>query len=392
MEARKRRAVGLIAISLIAIGVASMAYVLPGLHLGEAAKPQTIAARPALPTPSPQPFPISYDFATPSVGWAITARPIETAIFKTVDGGKHWRLASRLEDGTYGATIQFVDTTHGFVVTSAPDRLYRTTDGGAHWVRATMPGDKAYRITFTDPYRGSGMVPPPSPNVQHTVYTTEDGGSTWRRLPDVPRYGSDPVFRGSEAWLSANGSPSDGFHVFASYDRGLSWSWVDVPRPAYGKPLPAAPQFFSAQVNLLPGAGVAVRSVIGVQCRDPSQCVSNEAFFVSLDRGGAWKEVPLPPGGSTSFRDIAYQDASHWWALGDGLLFKSSDAGQTWDPIGTTMPRQSGMVMHIFDAQHAWAQGSIGLYTFAGAFPLSSVVVTSDGGANWTRVLPPQVS
>jgi photosystem II stability/assembly factor-like uncharacterized protein len=396
MEARKRRAVGLIAISVVAMVVASVSYVLPGLQLGGKAKPNSITANTAARTPSPAPvYPIAYDFATMSTGWAVVARPIETSVFKTVDGGKHWRLAGRLDEGTYGATIQFVDSTRGFVVTRAPDRLYRTSDGGTHWVRATMPGEGAFRVMFTDPYRGSALVPPPSPTGRQSVFTTEDGGSTWRRLPDVPQGASDPVFRASEAWISASGSPPDGFHVFASYDRGLAWSSVEIPHPAYRQPLPDGPQVFSAEVTLLPGGGVAAHVRVGVACRAKGLCAVNEALFVSFDRGGNWTEVPMPPRGFT-YRDIAYQDATHWWALGgDGLVYRSSDSGQTWELISSMAPTKIGEAtpaLQIFDAQHAWAHVSVSLFTFAGTVQTSAVLVTNDGGHTWTRVLPPAVS
>jgi len=58
LTGRQQRAVGLIAISLLAIVVACVAYVIPSLHLGEAAKPKTITAHPP---PSPPPnYPTMY--------------------------------------------------------------------------------------------------------------------------------------------------------------------------------------------------------------------------------------------------------------------------------------------------------------------------------------------
>jgi len=125
---RQRRAVGLIAISVFALATAGLSWIAPGLHLGEPSTSKTATSQVAPVATPPATYPTMYDFATLSVGWAVVARPLETTVFKTVDGGKHWRLQSRL-GGSYSATIQFVDTTHGFVVTGNPNRLYRTTDG-----------------------------------------------------------------------------------------------------------------------------------------------------------------------------------------------------------------------------------------------------------------------
>jgi photosystem II stability/assembly factor-like uncharacterized protein len=85
----------------------------------------------------------------------------------------------------------------------------------------------------------------------------------------------------------------------------------------------------------------------------------------------------------------------YWWALGDGSVFKSADAGQTWQVISSMAPRSPAnapVELHVFDAQHAWAQVPILLATFAGGVQTSSVMMTSDGGHTWTSVAAPQVS
>src|SRR3981081_4423175 len=120
LTARKRRAGALIAVSGLALTAAGWARVPPTLCLGEAANPKTIPAGRAAQTPSPPAiYPTMYDFATPTLGLAVVARPSETTVFKTVDEGKHWKAAGRVE-GSYNATIQFLDASHGFVVTRNP--------------------------------------------------------------------------------------------------------------------------------------------------------------------------------------------------------------------------------------------------------------------------------
>jgi photosystem II stability/assembly factor-like uncharacterized protein len=101
---------------------------------------------------------------------------------------------------------------------------------------------------------------------------------------------------------------------------------------------------------------------------------------VSFDRGLTWTEVLLPPGAFFYF-DIAYQDAVHWWAIGKGSLWKSSDAGQTWQETLPDVPLPAPYQLHVFDSKHAWAR----------VYP-SLAMVTNDGGLSWTRVIPPKVS
>jgi photosystem II stability/assembly factor-like uncharacterized protein len=374
LTARKRRAVGLIAISVLALATAGLSWIAPGLHLGESSTSKTAAV-----------YPTMYDFATVSVGWAVVARPIETTVLKTLDGGKHWRLQNRL-GGSYSATIQFVDTTRGFVVTGNPNRLYRTTDGGTHWTLAVMPLDRTYGITFSDARHGSSSVPATFVNVR-----TADGGDTWLRLPDAPKDSYGPVFRGTEAWLGAYATPLGRVHVYNSFDGGLAWSSVEVPVPPAFKPKSSGPQFFTAQVRLMPGAGVAVLLSVGTECQKNTPCVRpDEVQFQSFDNGGTWKGLPPPPA-EFGFGDIAYQDSVHWWAIGRGLVFKSSDAGYTWQQIAPMAPAAGQFALHVVDAQHAWAQNSMFMTQEGGGFQLSAVVVTNDGGLSWTRVPQPQL-
>jgi photosystem II stability/assembly factor-like uncharacterized protein len=389
LTARKRRAVGLIAVSVLAIAAAGWTWIVPTLHLGDAAKPKTIAAGSA-PSPAPAPvLPTTYDFATASIGWAVVARPAETKVFKTADGGKHWRPVSPLA-GSYGATIQFLDDTHGFAVTSGPNRVYRTTDGGAHWTQTVVPEGEPYSATFTDRRRGSllSLVARGHP----VLYTTEDAGDTWRVLPDPPQDSYGPVFRNAEAWLSTTGPSPDALHVYTSEDRGLTWSPVAVPRPSVSRSSSAGPTFFNAEVRLLPGAGVAVIVSVGPGCGKPAPCpAADQGKFVSFDHGRTWSAVPTPPS-AFNFRDIVYQDSVHWWALGSDSLFKSSDGGQTWQFTSSVAQRpQGGSNLRVFDAKHAYTQYSTTIQDRRETFRMSSVFTTSDGGLTWTRVSPPQL-
>jgi photosystem II stability/assembly factor-like uncharacterized protein len=381
LSARGRRAVALITVSLFAIAVASVAYVGPGLHLGQSAKSKTTSPNLSANTnSSPRPnYPIWYDFATPSVGWAATASAGETSVFKTVDGGKHWRLSSRLM-GNVVASLQFVDKTHGFIGTSVGHRLYRTSDGGAHWVEAKIPDDRAYRITFSDARHGAAFVYPTTPSSLLVVYTTADGGDTWHQLPDLPRDASSPpVFRGEEAWLGGSAPQPGGPHLYRSMDGGLTWTSIEIPRPS--QPLSDGATAFVTP-NLLPGTGAAVVVSVGYACLKASaKCnrgLAVDSLFVSVDRGVTWTEASRPPVGLTG-TDMAYQDSVHWWAVGSGSLFKTSDAGQTWKEVSSTLP-QGQIVLHVFDAQHAWAL--VFSYMSGG----SGLIATGDGGHTWWNI------
>jgi photosystem II stability/assembly factor-like uncharacterized protein len=393
LSARGRRAVALIAISLLAIVVASLAWIAPSSRPSDVA---TLAAKQVMPTKSfPPSYPISYAFLNRSVGWAEVARPGGgSTLFKTEDGGKHWRQLTSLV-GNWVGTLQFVDPTHGFVVTTHPVQLYRTTDGGAHWVTVAIPQGQTDGITFADARHGWSTVPPASPGQPPALYVTADGGDTWTRLSDLPQDSWGVVFRGSEAWLSAQGYEAGQLHVYASFDGGLNWTSRAVPRPQGSWGVAANPPAFYARTSVLPRAGVVAFVSSGPMCqktRGPCT-VYDVAEFTSFDGGSNWMHVAPPPG---DYFDIGYEDARHWWSAVGGTLFKSADAGQTWTQISMRQMPVGGYAFHFFDSQHAWVQVSTALVDIQDPEQVrryaSTLLFTSDGGLHWVKVNPPQPS
>jgi hypothetical protein len=167
-------------------------------------------------------------------------------------------------------------------------------------------------------------------------------------------------------------------------DGGLSWTSIEIPRPS--QPLSDGATAFVTP-NTLPGTGAAVAVSVGYTCPKASAKCNRfpavESLFVSVDHGVTWTEASRPPVGLTG-TDIAYQDSVHWWAVGSGSLFKTSDAGKTWKEVSSTLP-QGQFVLHVFDAQHAWAL--VFSYMSGG----SGLIATGDGGHTWTKIpaLPP---
>jgi photosystem II stability/assembly factor-like uncharacterized protein len=390
LSARRRWAVALISVSMVAIAVAALALIAPGLHQGE---PANLRTRAVTPSP-PLTYPTAYSFVNRSQGWAEVARPGgDSTIFKTDDGGRHWRLLTTLV-GNSNLTLQFVDPTHGFVLMSRPNQLYRTTDGGAHWVPVAIPlGSGA--VTFADARRGWSTVAPSGPSGLPAIYMSADGGDTWARFSDTPQDSSGLVLRGSEAWLSAQGFQAGQLHVYASFDGGLSWASRAVPRPPGSKAEAANPPAFFARVLLLPGTGVVVFVSTGPMCQKTANpcAVYDVAEFASFDGGSSWTYVPPPPG---DYFDIGYEDARRWWAAVGGNLYKSSDAGQTWSQIPGVPLLPGRYSFHFFDAQHAWVHVSTPLVDINDPEQVrryaSTLLFTSDGGLHWAKASTPVLS
>jgi photosystem II stability/assembly factor-like uncharacterized protein len=93
-------------------------------------------------------------------------------MFKTTDGGIHWKPSNIPGSAGAAQDVFFTDPNVGYVRTGAPDsgRLYRTTNGGESWTGAgASPGDN---IKFVDPGVGWSF------NYSKLSFTT-NGGTRW---------------------------------------------------------------------------------------------------------------------------------------------------------------------------------------------------------------------
>jgi photosystem II stability/assembly factor-like uncharacterized protein len=129
-------------------------------------------------------------------------------------------------------------------------------------------------------------------------------------------------------------------------------------------------------LSLVPGQGVV--ALLSDYC-------GHGQGYRSFDGGVTWRPLASPPG-TTSWWNIVYQDSSHWWAMGTGDLWKSSDAGASWKLVSQ---QQDGWQYsaHVIDANHAWAE----IDTSAPGAPyVGGLALTSDGGLHWSQVDTPR--
>ena len=168
----------------------------------------------------------------------------------------------------------------------------------------------------------------------------------------------------SEAWLASFGpAPAK---VYGSSDGGSSWRAHDLLFPP-GTAFPAGGQW-STSVTLLPGHGV----VASASC----ECAPTVDYkFATFDGGSTWRSVPGAPG------SVAYQDDRNWWVIDARTLYRSADAGQTWNKVSDQLPDWE-FGPFALDMRHAWARLSL-----AGGSGLGR---TDDGGMHWTRLSVPQ--
>jgi photosystem II stability/assembly factor-like uncharacterized protein len=370
LSLRARRAVALIAASLTVIVVASLLYLHPKIEL-----PATKVAAP-VPTPSPKlladRYWVDFAFVTPALGWSWVEVPMTSQywIFRTTDGARTWEQqlfgngldsANHFLSTEHRNSIQFFDRMRGLIYPGGR-AFFRTSDGGRHWSKMSLPY-AVESLSFADPLHGwlLGWVQDyPKEPVYH-LESTADGGETWTALPSPPKakttYGfvlGGLTFRTpGEGW--ARGTDRDQPAVYSSKDGGISWQQHLLPVPS--QPRPAG-----GVVSLLPGRGVLA--------------VTPDAGFTSFDGGATWRQIYLPLG-TSNYGNFAFEDATHWWSMqSDGNLYKTSDAGQKWQPVSYLLDNVVYEI-GIVDARNAWARLDSQNRRYG-------LALTTDGGVHWT--------
>ena len=367
LSRRRLRAAALVAFAVLVVGATGAAF----LHSPLAPKPpaQSPTISPLLTTANS----VTYDFVTPSLGWAAVhvAPPSATEgkfeVFRTVDGAKHWQLQLQ---GIISLllfvplSVQLFNKS-GFMAVGGPVQLlYRTSDGGGQWIPVSLPpSPRIDDVAFSGASDGWLLASSTSSGSQAlNLFATHDAGTSWQRLPDLPIDANNLSFRGPrEAWLGSIGHERP--HVYTSRDAGQSWQRHDLPGS-----WDTAVGSIEVAEQLLPVTGML--AFVTCQCPHPGPTP-----LTSFDGGMTWRDVRLPAG------NVAYQDAVNWWAIDGKLLFKSPDAGQTWVQVSDKLPDWQS-VPYVLDSKHAWAM----LFDGNG-FGLG---LTNDGGLHWTRVAVPQ--
>ena len=395
LSRRARRALPLMAGALAAIVVVTLVYLHP---VFPAAHPVLrVAPSPPPPPLLPEQYLVAYDFLTPTAGWALvedgSTAPPRFWIFKTTDVAKHWQLQFTSSAGqpTAGALkIQFFDRNNGLAALSGSGAVYRTSDGGAHWTALTPPSFGYSSLYFSDRLHGwiLGTVLSPDQRIATSqLFSTSDAGDHWSALPPPPAFllggkggFSEAGFRGpNEGWMGGFAQQPT---VHSTIDGGVTWQSHPLPVTVVGKGgfADGSAPLVETTVSLLPGAGV-----LGVVLDQNALPVG----LTSFDGGSTWTRLSQPPG-ETQYSDFIFQDTFHWWAMRNGTLFKSSDAGQSWKQVAQQLDEWD-YVPQVIDSKHAWGVMTAAVPT-ANLSRGTGLATTADGGVHWNPVNVPRPS
>ena len=347
--------------------------------------------------------PASIKMTSLTVGWA-------AGDLRTTDGGAHWHDVSPPElriGAPYLPGQQtiyppayadfFLDSNHAWLVRSyaqstwCVDHLsvFSTADGGRTWRRssdvpASFSGSQKLFLYFLDSQHGWLFVPGDLGG--GGLYATQNGGRDWRlasrAAPMCAGMFSSPTTGWSTCDSANSGSSRAGLQV--TRDAGATWGWQELPNPPHGCGCSTdIPVFVDPQHG-------AVR-VFGY---------SGEDVFVTSDGGITWRSLASVPGQGSYSMSIDFADAKDFWDLAslggkggplDVRLYHSSDGGASWQLVQKDIPvafslGQGGGQLQFLDPLHAFVL-QVNPQTGTGM----QIVVTSDGGHTWT-VLEPQIS
>jgi photosystem II stability/assembly factor-like uncharacterized protein len=284
-----------------------------------------------------------------NVVWALgsdsTTDPVDVTIkefTKSTDGGNTWTPGTidlgvaTNELGTSSITAVSATTAWVSVYPSATQvgGIWKTVDGGLTWNKqttATFTIDSyANFVHFWDANNGIAAGDPESDEFE--IYTTNDGGTTWIRVPaaNIPDLiiidvNPDPLVTvleseycyenlyevsGNTIWFG-----TDRGRIFKSTDKGLTWTVNTVPSPSIDFALDRF-AFSDTDKGLL-------------MTYDPVK------LYNTIDGGATWNEVAKT--GMLYNTDIAYipgtsivVSASSANPIGSSY---STDDGLTWIPI-----------------------------------------------------------
>jgi photosystem II stability/assembly factor-like uncharacterized protein len=345
-----------------------------------------------------------------TTGWA-------GGVLRTTDGGTKWQrmapdgMLSDAPPGTDrkayppGYTDFFLDSNHASLAYGYPSAnscfdhvtVFSTADGGQTWkrsnpVNAAIQSDTSLQLLldFVDPQHGwlfvlaSGRLAP-----DWFVYYTANGGVDWQlasQLPQIASFCGVDFISESVGFLggclNSGGLNPD---LPETRDGGKTWDTVRLPVAVGSQFTFGDPVFFDQNRGIIH----ITAQIFQGNTESPSD------YLATTDDGGlTWRALPplTLPGYAQTFDFV---DPNHFFVLlsdGKGAsesIYKTVDGGATWSlssgnllPLYQTYPE----VMFV-DAQHGFIDEP-GQQIGQGP---SSFLATTDGGRTW-RDMHPQVT
>jgi photosystem II stability/assembly factor-like uncharacterized protein len=324
----------------------------------------------------------------------------ETAgMFRSSDGGSSWQparsglLAGRAlrlmaSGGQDGRILYAVPGPPPISV--EPNRLFVSTDGGGGWVERALPVEAGGEFSQT-----GILAMAASPADARIVYLaiaansgagllfeSSDAGLTWQKLDPTPAAAPEPVVLDlaiapsapAIMYLVANTG-----EILRSSDAGIHWSMAGSAPGAVKLAIdPRDPQVLFAA-----SPGKVAKTVDGGRSWSQETVVAPAAEFYYPDQVGGLAIDPDVP--TTIYYAHTRLLADYGWYDYDlprfeGLIFRSTDGGESWTRLTTTDVVRALAVGHGQDARTAGR-----IYAGVGR---DGFLRSDDGGSSWQKSAP----
>ncbi|MEP7012147.1 MAG: hypothetical protein ABJC13_17635 [Acidobacteriota bacterium] len=303
---------------------------------------------------------VAFDPSQPAILYAGTA---DAGVWKSLDGGRSWRAASRGLDAPGRLRISDLDIDPRdprIVLAATGAGLFRTMSGGESWVAAGPP----VALLSRSPVAPSVLYA----TTREAILRSTDGGASWQ--PTAPLaigfYVHDLTVDPSTSavvYAATNGG------VLKTVDGGGAWTLMNEGLSAN----PRAVFVVAIAVDPQTSANVYAANLDGA------------TVFKSLDGGGHWRPslARLGPDGEIDFAAITIDPHAPGKVLvavnrfGQdvrGELWRTSDAGATW-----RRERQTPILQTV--ATSSSDEGTV----VAGVYG-RGLLISRDGGARWQAV------
>jgi len=287
-------------------------------------------------------------------------------VIRSIDGGKTWSVITVHDENSPGAEKLDFRGIHAFdadnaIVMSAGlaeqgnARLYRTQDGGKKWSLVFEEKTKGMffdSIAFWD--RQHGIVLSDPVDGTFVLFTTDDGGTHWNRIPASalpPALDKEGAFAASNQCIAVHGKNEAWFvtggaavaRVFHTTNRGKTWTVADTPM----KPPNASSGIF----------GIAMRDAkhgiaVGGDYAHPSDS-SLVNIMTTSDGGKTWHDTsPTQPMGRF-FSTISFNHDGAPFVGGTTGIVTSNAPISTWIQV-------SDKSINAISAE-GWAVGDKGM-------------------------------
>ena len=286
------------------------------------------------------------------------------AVLKTIDGGASWTVCTPTLATATNYCVDALDATTAWVTGtvggSADVTIWKTIDGGTTWApQYNNPAGFGDGVRFFNANDGVYYGDPdPWPSGNWELLTTNNGGTTWNRVPRsnfpaadsvAEEFGSANSFDifGNNVWFNSyyNQATTNPVHVFKSTDKGLNWTSYPIPFPSGGT---YGVLSFSDALN---GAIGSVNGDLGFTSD------GGATWTFSTEAGKAFRGMTNIPG-FNSFITVGSSGTSYY----------SSNFGP-W----TTLTTGTTQTLRCVDAsaKYAWAAGNSGtILKLAGSDPV----------------------